>query len=154
MKEFLNRNFYQMLGYAGVLPFLFFLIGFYLNQGNIIIANLMLVMQMFYAAVILGFLSGIHWSDAVRTKNKIRLILSVLPTILLLPIVFWGMSHSPIQALLMIVFLFWGVFVMDRGYFYYRADSETTMPRRYILYRFNLTMLVTIILGSTYWIAS
>ncbi len=153
MKDFLKRNFYQILGYTGILPFILFLVGFYFNQGNPIIGNLMLVMQMVYGTIIVSFLSGVHWPDAVRDKNILRLIFSILPTIFLIPIMFWGLSHSPVHALLMIIVLMWAIFAMDRGYFYYR-QNEMTMPRGYILYRFNLTMLVTIILSTTCWIAS
>jgi len=154
MKKFVVRNFYQILGYAGVLPFALFAVGLYLSSSNPIMGNLMLVMQMVYGAIIISFLSGAHWSGAVRDKNMLRMCFSILPTILLLPIIFWGMSNSPMQALLMMIAVLWGVFAMDRGYFYYRSGDEASMPRGYILYRFNLTMLVSIILGATYWIAS
>ena len=153
MKDFFKRNFYKILGYAGVIPFALFLAGFIANQGNPIFGNLMLVMQMVYGAIIISFLSGTHWPDAVRDKKIIKMIFSVLPTIFLIPIIFWGMSHSPIQALLMMVVLFWFIFALDRGYFYYRNDG-VTMPRGYILFRFVSTVLVTIILSVTYWLAS
>jgi len=150
----MQRKFYQLLGYAGVLPFVAFLVGFYLNQNNPILGNLFLVMQLSYGAIIISFLAGIHWTDAVRLKSIKRQIFSILPTIFLLPIIFWGFSHSPVQALLMLVGLLWALFVLDRIFFYYRRDDTDTMPRGYILYRFNLTMLVTIILLATYWIAA
>lgn len=153
MKSFLERYLYQMLGYAGLIPFTAFLLGYYHLQDDIILSNIMLVLQIFYASIIIGFLCGTHWVDAVREKSPLRMILSILPTILLMPIVFWGLTHSPAQALLGTVILFWFMFSVDRAYFYYRREG-VTMPRGYILYRFNLTLLVTIILFSTYWIAS
>ena len=152
MKNFFKNNFYQLLGYGGVIPFVAFFVGYYFNKDSLVFGNLLLVMQMSYGAIIISFLSGAHWSMAIQEKNILRMILSVVPTIVLMPVMFWGMSHSPAQALLMMIVLLWGVFAMDRGYFYYRRDDKMSMPRGYILYRFNLTMLVTIILFATYWI--
>lgn len=153
MGNFLKRNFYQIMGYLGVLPFFGFLFGLYYFQNEFITANIMIVMQMIYGAIIISFISGNHWVDAVRNKSIFRITLSLLPTIFLIPIIFWGLSHSPAQAILGMIALFWYLFALDRGFFYYRSEG-ISMPRGYILYRFNLTLLVTIILFATYWISS
>jgi len=145
----MKNNLYQILGYAGLLPFIGFAVGAYLTRDSVIIFNLCLLMQLSYAVIITSFVSATHYVEATKSNKTNQILLSIAPPILSLPILFWAFTHSPAQSLLAVILLFWFVFVLDRVFL-----NHEDWPRRYFVFRFNLTALVTIILFSTFWIAS
>jgi Protein of unknown function (DUF3429) len=68
-----------VLGWLGVLPFLFPAIAIYLGYN----ANAMFNIFISYAAVILSFLGGIRWAFALNGQlQKIDLVFSVMPSLL------------------------------------------------------------------------
>ncbi|MEM8833893.1 MAG: DUF3429 domain-containing protein [Pseudomonadota bacterium] len=145
----MKKHSYQIFGYAGVIPFIVFAVGTYHHQDSLMFKNLYLMMQLFYAGLIIAFLSASYWHESLFNEKPLIQFICMTPVILLLPIFFWGMTHSPPQALLACIALFWGLFAMDRLY-----GLNHGWPKGYMLFRFNLTALVTLCLFATYWIGA
>ncbi|NCP64364.1 MAG: DUF3429 domain-containing protein [Paraglaciecola sp.] len=70
----------RMLGYAGLLPFITLpIIGFLGLHDTDAVVKIFIQ----YSAVILAFLGGIHWYDALhRTAKKMQLSVAMLPSLL------------------------------------------------------------------------
>ncbi len=92
--------------------------------------------------MILNFLAGIHWVKAMEQDNKIRLALSMLPTISCLALIFLViLTQSSIIPLIFLVFAFGGIYMLDR--FYQHVDK---WPSDYMVFRMRITLIVSSIL--------
>jgi len=143
------KKFPQVLGYAGALPFLGLALGLSIIQDDIITIKLLTVLQLTYASLILSFLGGVHWPEALKERDNIRLLLCMMPTIIGFGLMIWGVTHDPVQPLLGAILLFWFVFIVDKKYY-----DGRTYPDGYLPFRFNLTLLVTALLFFSYLSAS
>lgn len=143
------KKFPQVLGYAGALPFLGLALAISGVENDGVSLKLFAVLQLIYAALILSFLGGVHWPEALKERDNLRLCLAMVPTILGFGLLIWGVTHDPIQPLLGAILLFWFVFVMDKKYY-----DGRTYPDGYLPFRFNLTLLVTALLFFSYLSAS
>jgi len=140
------KKFPQVLGYAGALPFMGLAIGISAVQADPVALKLLSVLQLIYACLILSFLGGVHWPEAVKDRDNVRLCLSMIPTIIGFFFIVWGLTHEPFQAILGTIFLFWFIFWMDKKYY-----DGRTYPDGYLPLRFNLALLVTAFLLFSYF---
>lgn len=141
----------MLLGIAGLIPFAVCGLGALANQPpNDATALLALIA---YAAIILGFLGGVHWgfgldagSDAPTAIQRARFGLGVLPALIGwvgLLIAFLGFARS---ALALLVLGFLATTILEA-----RASRRGYMPRGYMGLRWVLSSIVVIIL-VTVWL--
>lgn len=139
-----------VLGFAGVLPFLWGVAGIYmpeLQQWSLTNIGPRLSnpsLQLTYGTIILCFISGILWGFSATVEDvKLRtygLILSCLPTIWVLFMVGGGVSSSAINLIIGFI----AVLAID---FYYNYLGMN--PKWWLQLRIILTILVVICLGIT-----
>lgn len=74
------RSTAYLLGYAGLIPFVgLAAASFFLSAEQL---GLALAALMSYAAVILSFLTGIHWAQGLQSGSAGRLVWSIIPSLL------------------------------------------------------------------------
>ncbi|MEM6780539.1 MAG: DUF3429 domain-containing protein [Pseudomonadota bacterium] len=134
----LKQNFYQVLGYAGLIPFWGLAVGSFVIDDPRFIST-----QLAYAAIILSFLGGAHWPRAVESKCPFYLVLTMLPSIFALGAFVAGLFY-PAIALGVFSLLFIAMFVMDKKFL--KLDP---MPDDYVRFRIILTVLVVLALTLT-----
>lgn len=139
----------KILGYLGALPFAALALCLVLFHHDAIASKMFSVFQLCYAALILCFLSGIHWPLAVRAGNNLQLSLSMLPTILSAALLFWGFTQDPLQPLLVMAALFWGQYFMDKKFV-----GLDDLPQGYLPFRLKLTAIVSALLVLSFFIAA
>jgi len=139
------KKFPQILGYLGALPFLVLALGLSYIEGDLVTLKLLAVLQLTYAGLIVSFLGGVHWPEALKNRDNIRLSLCMLPTVIGFGLMGWGFTHDPAHALLGFIALFWFIFFMDKKYY-----DGRVYPDGYLGFRFNLTLLVTALLLFSY----
>jgi len=135
---------YKIFGYLGALPFIIFA-GLTFVQQSVFEQGVVAIIgaaQFFYGAMIINFLSGIHWVNAFKTQNKIRLSLAMLPTImcLILGAIFLE-SLSPILPLAIMAAMFALMYLVDKRY-----HSQDDWPEGYLSFRLRITSIVTVTL--------
>lgn len=70
----------KLLGYCGLLPFLGLPLLSFLEGLSPLLSQTLFIQ---YSAVILAFLGGVHWSDALsRTFSKMQMSVAMLPSLL------------------------------------------------------------------------
>ncbi len=155
--------FYQVLGYLGALPLVLLAAGIvhlktrslgdsylsFLDSYGLLDASFVSVMCG-YAVSIVCFLSGAHWFNAIRSENRLHMMLCIIPSAVTL--LFMGTMHSPIGdyifslglvhwvrgfALLGLGVGFVGVYFLDRIFL-----SQTILPDGYMKFRLILTVIV------------
>lgn len=115
-------------GYAGILPFAFFTVIIVFGGDK---AHTIGLLQIAYAAMILSFLGGVHWGQAIPSNNRKQISFAMLPTIISLALfVLYAMQFYFI-ALIGTAIMFWVTFEADKklmpvehippGYFRFRA---------------------------------
>lgn len=130
-------------GYAGLLPPLLLLIVLAGSVGSdqwVSTQQLATTLQQIYALMILSFLGGVHWGQAIPRNNNKQLWFAMVPTVAGLGILtinfFW-----PILALVLTIGLFWLLHAMDR-----RLMPIDFIPKGYFQYRRGLTVIYSAIL--------
>nr|WP_298410789.1 DUF3429 domain-containing protein [uncultured Halomonas sp.] len=127
------------LGYAGLIPFLVGAICVFV--APLLWQALAIKAFIFYSAVILSFLGGIHWGvamsqDAPDTRNfSMRLVLSMVPSLLAWPALL--LNYVAGILVLMIGFLFLRLYERQ-------ASSIERLPRWYQNLRSVLTVVVVL----------
>lgn len=125
-----------IFGYAGTLPFiLFMLLSFVANEEST--AKAITTLQMAYGAMILSFLGGIHWGQAIPSNNTKQLSFSMLLTIGSFGLMILGF-FTPSLPLLLMACLFWAVYYADRN-----LMPLDYIPEGYFSFRRNLTIIVS-----------
>ncbi|MEM7651364.1 MAG: DUF3429 domain-containing protein [Pseudomonadota bacterium] len=123
-------------GYAGALPFvLFMLITLLLNEPKHV--QLLSFLQLSYGAMILSFLGGIHWGQALPSGNNKQLSFSMVPTVTCLGLMIWTFAVDPVLPLFAMAALFWIVFKADQKYM-----PKDFISAEYFTFRKRLTMIV------------
>lgn len=138
----------KILGYLGVLPFIIFLMGAVFFKSAPMMGNLFIAFQIFYASIILSFVSGVHWPLALKNDDNIRLSYCMIPTIIslfLMGFVFIGVFIYPLLAM---VIMFTGVYMLDKKY----AD-QSGWGKDYLTFRRNVTLIVCAILLISFGIS-
>lgn len=133
-------------GYTGVIPFFFFmLLAFVVDDPtDMRVVN---ILQTSYATMILSFLGGIHWGQALPTSNHQQMAFAMTPTIVGLFLMGMALIFESPFVLLFLAGMFWVV---------YYADTKL-MPLDYIAegyftFRRNLSIAVSTILVLTFLI--
>ncbi|NQZ14861.1 MAG: DUF3429 domain-containing protein [Alphaproteobacteria bacterium] len=122
----------KILTYLGVLPFfLLTVLMSYQTEAQYIFAFLYLV----YGGFITSFLAGSHWKRAIVNKDGALQVLCMVPTILGVFLIMFGMVFNPSWLLPMLMILF---------VWLYRLDTKLSgdMGTDYILLRRNVTVLI------------
>lgn len=74
------QKLYIILGYAGLLPFAAFSLAAVLAD-DLYIAYHALLILLIYAGMILSFLGGVHWKQALSSGNSGQMIFAMIPSI-------------------------------------------------------------------------
>lgn len=131
-----------LLGYAGVLPFLFFMGHMYYVYGHPAYVQTAVIFQLAYAGMIASFLGGIHWAQAMRTSHRGQLIFSVIPalfSIVMLGLALYGKLWF--TSLFLMAIMYYVVLIADKKWIF--ADE---FPPAYMRFRRNLTAIVSFLL--------
>ncbi len=124
-------------GYAGAVPFVaFMLAAFFIDDLNGMKA--LSFVQLSYGAMILSFLGGVHWGQAIPTNNKQQLSFAMVPTVACFGLMIWAVVFNPVLPLFGMVLLFWVVYFADR-----KMMPLDYIPEGYFTYRRNLTIIVS-----------
>ncbi len=130
-----------ILGYAGVLPFFILTLALWLDKPLPLLGQVRLDWWLVaYAAIILTFISAVHWGAALGNQNRLAIqdskasfIYSVIP-----PALAWFTLLLPVKFALAVL----GVLIL----FAYLADRMFLFPMlnsNYPKLRLNLTLMVT-----------
>jgi hypothetical protein len=127
----------RALGYAGLIPFLVFSVGTWVELPGVGDAHYIL---MTYAAVILSFMGAIHWGVAITMldgRGVMQLGLSVIPALLA-----WvALLISPVYGYSLLIVSFVVLCLLDQ-----RAVVGGIMPSWYTPLRVTLTTVVVLCL--------
>lgn len=133
-----------LVGYLGTLLFILFaLIALFSksDKGTVVLSVLLFA----YGAVILSFLGGIHWGQAVPSGNMRQLSFSMLPTIGCAFLGFMALQLAmPLLVPLGLGVLFYAVYLADRKFM-----PEGYTPEKYFDFRRKLTIIVCVSLLIT-----
>ena len=129
------QNTAKILGYAGLLPFIFIPILIIIGLMDAYLGYIHFVQ---YSAIILSFMGGIHWLDALQNRRKNhQLFASMLPSIIAwLALVF--LDGSLLLGVLSLAHL--GVLIYDK----YALALKKDILIDYIQMRVLLTTVVVI----------
>lgn len=122
----------KILTYLGVVPFfLLTVLMSYQTEAQYIFAFLYLI----YGGFITSFLAGSHWKRAIVNKDGALQVLCMVPTILGVFLIMFGMVFNPSWLLPMLMILF---------VWLYRLDTEMSgdVGADYILLRRNATVII------------
>lgn len=128
-------------GYAGIIPFFIIAMAMLLGDtgGNNLKAGA--ILQVAYAAMILSFLGGAHWGQAIPRNHQKQITFSMLPTIAsfcLFVLAVFGMEFT---ALIGTAAMFYAVYVADQ-----KMMPREFIPPGYFKFRRNLTYIVMALL--------
>ena len=124
-------------GYAGALPFvLFMFLTFVMDDAKDL--KMLSFLQLSYGAMILSFLGGIHWGQALPSNHTKQMSFAMIPTVACFALMFWTFAIDPILPLFAMAGLFWIVFEADK-----RLMPTEFIPKGYFEFRKKLTMIVS-----------
>jgi len=124
-------------GYAGTIPFfLFVLVAFAVNDLSGM--KTLSFIQISYGAMILSFLGGVHWGQAIPRDDQKQLTFAMIPTIASFILMLWAVVFNPVMPLFGMIALFWAVYVADK-----KLMPLEYIPEGYFTYRRNLTIIVS-----------
>jgi len=124
-------------GYAGVMPFiLFMLTGFAITTTKQ--AETLSFLQMSYATMILSFLGGIHWGQALPRRHAQQISFAMIPTIAGFGLMAWALFIDPYLPLLGAAALFWMIYYADLKWM-----PVDFIPEGYFKFRLRLTQIVS-----------
>mgnify|MGYP006427303531 CR=1 FL=1 len=125
-------------GYAGILPFaLFTAMIVFGGDAARSVTNL----QIAYAGMILSFLAGVHWGQALTAGNAKQISFSMAPTIISLCLFLINIIGYSFPALIGTAFMFLILFEADK-----RFLVQELLPPGYFRFRRNLTWIVAALL--------
>ena len=94
--------------------------------------------QLSYGAMILSFLGGVHWGQAIPRNDQKQMSFAMVPTVASFLLMIYTVFFNPILPLFGMIILFWAVYVADR-----KLMPLEYIPEGYFTYRRNLTMIVS-----------
>lgn len=142
------KTYPKILGYLGVLPFLLCLLGLMFFNAHPVMGKIFIVFQISYSSMIVSFLGGVHWPLALKNDDKFRLTLCMAPTVISIFVLLYAFLINPVHTLLVWAMLFFGVYILDKKY----AD-ESGWNNEYLIFRRNITLVVTAILLITFGVS-
>jgi hypothetical protein len=124
-------------GYGGAVPFVLFMLLTFVakDQSDLQIISFI---QLSYGAMILSFLGGIHWGQAVPSNNKKQMSFAMVPTVACFLLMIWTFILDPILPLIAMASLFWLVFSADK-----KLMPLEFIPDGYFEFRKKLTIIVS-----------
>ena len=124
-------------GYAGALPFvLFMLLSFGMDEARHVQA--LSFVQLSYGAMILSFLGGVHWGQAIPSNNAKQISFAMVPTIACFALMIWTFVIDPVLPLFAMAGLFWIVFLADK-----KLMPLDFIPEGYFKFRKRLAIIVS-----------
>ena len=129
----------SLLGYAGALPFVAFgVFQAVIGDGH---EHSFTVdfLQVAYAAMILSFLAGIHWREAVPARHLGQMLFAMIPPIASLGLVTLTLWIGSAYPLMGFAALFGLVYWADHHYI-----RVTDFPEGYMRFRLSLTVIVSL----------
>lgn len=138
------ENIPRYIGYLATLPFFLFLFGTFGLEDSGEARNLTLL-QSTYSAIILSFLGGIHWGQAIPRSDNRQLLFSIVPPLVAFGMIIWSMMFDPVMPLFILAALYWLVFEADK-----KLMPADYIPVGYFHYRRNITLIVcaTLVLSA------
>jgi hypothetical protein len=127
-----------IFGYAGTLPFIACTL-ITLTINNAQIGHIATFTQLSYAAMILSFLGGVHWGQALQRDNAKHMAFAMLPSVASLFIILYALMGDTNLALAMMAALFWILYAGDR-----KLMPEDLVPKGYFTFRLTLTIIVSL----------
>ena len=130
-----------IFGYAGIIPFL--LITLFMVFSDMVGQNLKsgAILQVAYAAMILSFLGGAHWGQAIPRNHEKQIKFSMLPTIAGFCLFLLAVFGFDFSALIGTAGMFYAVYVADK-----KMMPVDLMPPGFFKFRRNLTFIVIALL--------
>ena len=126
------------LGYAGILPFALFA-AMIVFGGDI--ARSVTNLQIAYAGMILSFLGGVHWGQAMTNGNLKQIVFALAPTIISLCLLLMNIIGFSFPALIGTALMFFVLYEGDK-----RFLLRDLLPPGYLRFRRNLTWIVAALL--------
>ena len=124
-------------GYAGAIPFaVFMLLTFAMDEAQDY--QIISIVQLSYGAMILSFLGGIHWGQAIPRNHSKQMSFAMVPTIVCFALMIWTFAIDPVLPLFAMAGLFWVVFEADK-----RLMPVEFIPEGYFAFRKKLTIVVS-----------
>lgn len=127
----------SLLGYAGALPFVAFGVFQAMIGDGHEHSFTVDFLQIAYAAMILSFLAGIHWREAVPSQNLSQLLFAMLPPIASLALIGLALWMGTAYPLIGFAALFGVVYWADHHFI-----RITDFPEGYMRFRLSLTIIV------------
>lgn len=128
----------RLLGFAGLIPFLFCVPGFYFFNDPL--HSLSLTGFTTYSAIILSFIGAVHWGYILteNTLNDANLILGigVIPAL----VAWLALLLPPLLTLIILVIAFPSLFSYEKY-----SPLSKIMPDWYLGMRLKLTFIVTLL---------
>ncbi|MDB3893058.1 DUF3429 domain-containing protein [Candidatus Thioglobus sp.] len=135
-----NEQVAKKLGYSGLIPFIVFTIGSWVQLPIVSNSPYILVT---YAAVILSFMGAIHWGIAMSSPkqgNSQYFIVSVIPAL----IAWVSLLMSEDYAIILLIIGFIALIMYDRA-----VEKLVKFPSWYLPMRKRLTTVVILCLSMT-----
>ena len=125
-------------GYAGIVPFVLMTFVFLFAGEK---AQVLGILQLSYASMILSFLGGVHWGQAIPSNHKKQLSFSMIPTVAGLILLFIYIFGFHFFATLGFAAMFWITYEADK-----KLMPIEYIPPGYFVFRRNLTIIVVCLL--------
>ena len=103
------------------------------------IAHIATFTQLSYAAMILSFLGGVHWGQAMQRNNAAQMAFAMLPSVASLFIILYALMADTNIALATMAILFWVIYAGDQ-----KLIPKDLVPTGYFTFRLILTAIVSI----------
>ena len=136
-----NEKIAKTLGYAGLIPFITFSIGCWIEIPYLYNTVYILIT---YAAIILSFMGAIHWGMAMsKTNNKQNkhFITSVIPAL----VAWFSLLIPEFFSLIILLIGFFLLLSLDLA-----VEKSQGFPNWYIHMRIKLTLIVSLCLISAF----
>lgn len=135
-----NEQVAKLLGYFGLIPFIVFTIGSWIQIPMVSDSPYILIT---YAAVILSFMGAIYWGIAMsnpKEDNPRYFIISIMPVL----IAWASLLMSESYAIILLIIGFIGLIIYD-----WALEKSLKLPSWYLPMRKRLTTVVILCLFMT-----
>lgn len=134
-----NQKTANILGYGGLIPFVIFSIGSWIDLPGVTQAHSVQIL-IAYGAIILSFMGAIHWGLAMAHDNENRsqpFIISIIPALT----AWLALLMTNRWALIVLLIAFIVLYIYDRA-----AEKPQRLPAWYLPMRMRLTIVVALCL--------
>jgi hypothetical protein len=135
-----NEKFTFLLTLSGAFPILFFTVMNIIHQDNALWYKILI----YYIAVILSFLGGIHWGLAISLKSKFSILVRYLLAISIIPVLIaWIVLLIPTHSIQLDIFILAFVWVLFVDFF---LEKNEVISKVFFKTRVIMSVLVVCIL--------